>query len=352
MKIHLLTGFLGSGKTTAIQQAAMVLLQKGVKTAVVTNDQGSQLVDGGWFQFLRIPQWQVANGCFCCNYRQLEAGIASLSAKTGTDTIFAESVGSCTDMVATVVKPLLQFHPTAQVTLSSFADVRLLQMILNKATNSFDAEVRYIYLKQLEEAGIIVVNKIDLISRQQLNLVKAMLQEQYGDKIILYQDSLDKDCILHWLKVLDAYHSVKALSSLEIDYDTYAAGEAKMGWVDQQLDITDTNGQALQLTETLINRIFAAVKDAGLAIGHIKFLVNRAFKISFTAAGDPAAALPPLPAMAASLLINMRVQADPALLVRLLEKEIAALQCIPGCSVMRGAAAAFQPGYPKPAYRF
>ncbi len=351
MKIHLLSGFLGSGKTTAIQQAAIVLLQRGVKTAVVTNDQGSQLVDGGWFQFLNIPQRQVVNGCFCCNYQQLEAGIAALSATIGTETIFAESVGSCTDIVATVVKPLLQFHPTAQVTVSAFADVRLLQMILNKTGKAFDEEVRYIYLKQLEEAGIIVVNKIDLISRQQLELVKGTMEEQYGGKIILYQDSRDKDCIRRWLNVLDAYHSVQTLSSLEIDYDVYAAGEAKMGWVDHSLEIIAANGNALQLAEKMMNSLCKSVKKLQYPIGHIKFLVANTHKISFTSAADTAIVLQQTPAASVSLLINMRVQAEPAMLLQLIEKAVTGIEMQSGCSVVRGVLAAFKPGYPKPLYR-
>lgn len=351
MKIHLLSGFLGSGKTTAIQQASLALLQKGVKTGVITNDQGSQLVDGGWFQFLHIPQWQVVNGCFCCNYQQLEAGIASLSAATDTEVVFAESVGSCTDIVATVVKPLLQFHPTAQVTVSSFADVRLLQMILGKAGNSFDEEVRYIYLKQLEEAGIIVVNKIDLISSRQLEQVKAMMQEQYGKKIILYQDSLDKDCIRHWLNVLDGYHSVKTLSSLDIDYDTYAAGEAKMGWLDHSLEITAANGNAMRVAENMINSIYQSVVNFQYPIGHIKFLVNNALKISFTSAAETAAILPASPAVSVALLLNMRVQAAPAMLVQLIEKAVSQAEKQWGCTVVQGDLAAFKPGYPKPLYR-
>ena len=351
MKIHLLCGFLGSGKTTAIQQASLALLQQGVKTGVVTNDQGSQLVDGGWFQFLNIPQRQVVNGCFCCNYQQLEAGIGSLSAAMGIETIFAESVGSCTDIVATVVKPLLQCHATAQITVSSFADVRLLQMILDKTGNSFDEEVRYIYLKQLEEAGIIVVNKIDLISSQQLELVKATMQEQYGGKIILYQDSLDKDCIRHWLNVLETYRSVKSLSSLAIDYDIYAAGEAKMGWVDHSLEIIAANGNALRLAEKMINSIYESVVNFQYPIGHIKFLVNNSLKISFTSAAETAAILPKAPAASVSLLINMRVQAAPAILVELIEKAVSEAQIESGCTVVQGDLAAFRPGYPMPLHR-
>ncbi len=351
MKIHLLSGFLGSGKTTAIQQAVMELLQRGVKTGVITNDQGLQLVDGGWFQLLHIPQWQVVNGCFCCNYQQLEAGIDSMSAAMGTDIIFAESVGSCTDIVATVVKPLLQFHPKAQVTISSFADVRLLQMILNETGNSFDEEVRYIYLKQLEEAVIIVVNKIDLISSQHLELVKARMQQQYGGKIILYQDSLDRDCIHHWLNVVDENHSAKTLCSLDIDYDVYARGEAKLGWVDHSLEIESADGNALQPAEWLMNKIYASVKALRYPIGHIKFLVNNALKISFTSAADPTILLPKAPAGSASLLINMRVQAEPGSLVGLIEAAIGEMKILYGCTVVRGVLAAFKPSYPTPMHR-
>jgi len=44
MKIHLLSGFLGSGKTTAIQSACRILQERGIKAAVITNDQGIRLV--------------------------------------------------------------------------------------------------------------------------------------------------------------------------------------------------------------------------------------------------------------------------------------------------------------------
>ena len=111
MKIHLLSGFLGSGKTTAIQYASSALLREGIKTAVITNDQGTTLVDGDFFKSLEIPSRQGVNGCFCCNYNDLEANIQSLIETNEPEIIFAESVGSCTDIVATVLKPLLHFRP-------------------------------------------------------------------------------------------------------------------------------------------------------------------------------------------------------------------------------------------------
>ncbi len=124
MKLHLLSGFLGSGKTTAIQNAASYLLQKEVKAGVITNDQGTRLVDGDFFKSLELPGEQVVNSCFCCNYLELDRKIESLIKTHNVSTIFAESVGSCTDLVATIFNPLLQFRPQLQVTVSTFADAK------------------------------------------------------------------------------------------------------------------------------------------------------------------------------------------------------------------------------------
>src|SRR6187431_221942 len=87
MKIHLLSGFLGSGKTTAIQHASRVLLGQGIKTGIITNDQGIKLVDGDFFKGLGVPNRQVINGCFCCNYNDLENHIVSLTEANGTEMI-------------------------------------------------------------------------------------------------------------------------------------------------------------------------------------------------------------------------------------------------------------------------
>ena len=110
MNIHLLSGFLGSGKTTGIKQACVHFMQQGKRVGVITNDQGIKLVDGNFFSKMGIPERQVGNGCFCCNYNDLDRSIQSLIDEFKPDIIFAESVGSCTDIVATVLKPLLQFR--------------------------------------------------------------------------------------------------------------------------------------------------------------------------------------------------------------------------------------------------
>lgn len=351
MKIHFLSGFLGSGKTTAIQYASRTLMQQGIKTGIITNDQGTRLVDGDYFKNLDIPGRQVGNGCFCCKFNDLEAHIRSLVETNKTEIIFAESVGSCTDIVATVLKPLLQFHPGAPVTVSVFADVRLLEMVMGGKI-FFDEAVNYIYLKQLEEAGIIVINKIDLINTQQLIQIMELMQEKYGSKILLYQNSFDDDNIQHWLNTLDNYRSAGTLQSLNIDYDIYAAGEAKLGWFDQDLEIYSADNSAMQQANDLVNIIYEKIHAHRYAVGHLKFLINGSIKISFASILQRAVNIKIEPAESVGMLINIRVQTEPEAIEQLIAAAIEETEKASGCKIIVKSMSAFQPGYPRPSYRF
>lgn len=348
MKIHLLSGFLGSGKTTAIHQAAQQLILAGQKVGVITNDQGMILVDHGLFKSQNIPSKQVINGCFCCNYHDLNSNIQALVEENQTEVIFAESVGSCTDIVATVLKPLLLYHPDAQVSLSTFADVRLLQLVLGDA-GSFDESILYIFKKQLEEAKIIVVNKIDLISAEAIQTVQQLMQEKYRDKIVLYQNTFDPNSLKTWLETIDAVSRAAKLESLEIDYDTYAQGEARLAWLDQSMEVAGEN--ALQGTEYLINEIYQKTVAQGYNIGHLKFLIDGETKVSFTNNTQAEAQLNILPKSSVNLLLNMRVESTPEEIQHLIREACKTIENQYDYKLSLHQEAAFQPGYPKPVFR-
>ena len=339
LTIHLLSGFLGSGKTTAITQACRLLVKKGTPTAVITNDQGSRLVDGDLFTHLGVPSDQVTYGCFCCNYNDLDAAIQRLLKHKTDAVLFAESVGSCTDLVATVLKPLLHQHPEWQITATTFADAQL----LSTRTSRFDEAINYIYNKQLEEATVIVVSKADLIDTPKL---EAQLQSRYPGKTIIYQNSFNEEHIARWLQTLDNTAFTQDLPSLDIDYDIYGAGEAKLAWLDQQLEIESPSNNAQHTAIALINRL----SNVPYPIGHLKFLLDGHTKISITATGS-ADHLQPAPAARAALLINARVQTTPSILSQLVTDAIGFIGHEYHCTIRTITESCFQPGYPRPTHR-
>ncbi|HEY6739528.1 MAG TPA: GTP-binding protein, partial [Actinopolymorphaceae bacterium] len=109
-RLVLLSGFLGAGKTTTMLSAARVLGARGDRVSVVTNDQAQGLVDSALARRVLPLVDEVPGGCFCCRFEDLETVIRRLVSDHGADTVLAEAVGSCTDMRATVVRPLRRFY--------------------------------------------------------------------------------------------------------------------------------------------------------------------------------------------------------------------------------------------------
>ena len=106
VRLVLVGGFLGAGKTTTIAALARRLHSRGEKVAVITNDQGSSLVDTVRMEAEGLAVREVAGACFCCRFDELAARCAELVEAEQPDVILAEPVGSCTDLAATVVNPM------------------------------------------------------------------------------------------------------------------------------------------------------------------------------------------------------------------------------------------------------
>ena len=98
------------GKTTLISRLARHYTDLGKKIGLVTNDQAYGLVDT---EHLRSPGFdvgEVPGACFCCKFNDLVETAEKLSDDAMPDIIIAEPVGSCTDLMATVIEPMKQIY--------------------------------------------------------------------------------------------------------------------------------------------------------------------------------------------------------------------------------------------------
>jgi G3E family GTPase len=353
MKLCVVGGFLGSGKTTAITTASRMLLRENVRVAVITNDQGSRLVDTAFTNSLDIPTHEIRQGCFCCNYKEFHSEISRLAQSTKPDLIFAEAVGSCADLVATVINPTLDFDAAMEITLSVFADGPVLLSSMEGRSSFVSDDIRYIYKKQLEEASILVVNKCDTLSGDRIARMKLILTAEYPQKILLFQDSKDETSIRKWLDVIN--ENTNSISpSLEIDYDRYAQGEAALAWLDASLTVRSKR-KAIDSSFEFIHNMFDAVARRQLAIGHLKFFLQSGDwgeKISYTS--DRLVAEQGLSnghsADRATVLVNARIETDPDRLKQIFFEAISKSQNM-DCSIEVQNLDSFQPGYPRPTHR-
>src|SRR5438045_12035 len=110
VRFLMIGGFLGAGKTTAIARLARHFLDRGQKIGIITNDQAYDLVDTHSLRAQGFEVGEVPGACFCCKFNDLLETAGKLKADDAPDVILAEPVGSCTDLVATVVEPLRHLY--------------------------------------------------------------------------------------------------------------------------------------------------------------------------------------------------------------------------------------------------
>src|SRR3977135_4473125 len=75
-------GFLGAGKTTAVAALAQHLTQAGLRVGLITNDQGSELVDTAMLRAKGFSTEEIPGGCFCCRFNSLVDAATKLDEST------------------------------------------------------------------------------------------------------------------------------------------------------------------------------------------------------------------------------------------------------------------------------
>jgi G3E family GTPase len=168
--VTIVTGFLGSGKTTLINH--ILQEQHGRKIAVIVNEFGEIGIDGQIT--IADDDEQIVefnNGCLCCTVRgDLVRTLEVLSQRADLDAVLIETTGladpapvASTFIVADEIKS--KFSLDAFITV---VDARNLQQNLK---NSHEAQ------EQVAFADIILINKIDLVSSKDIARVKQQIWE-------------------------------------------------------------------------------------------------------------------------------------------------------------------------------
>src|SRR5438445_7222540 len=239
IRFIMLGGFLGAGKTTAMARLARHYMDQGKRVGIVTNDQAQDLVGTHSLREQGFPVEEVAGACFCCKFDDLLNKVGSLESSQHPDVILAEPVGSCTDLVATVVQPLKDLYG-ARFSVAPypvlFKPSHGLPILRNEAGSGFSPKATYIFRKQLEEADAIVLNRIDELTPAALREITGLVAREYPGVPLLPLSAKTGHGFDALIELLEQDGNF-GRKILDIDYDTYAEGEAELGWLNGRVRV-------------------------------------------------------------------------------------------------------------------
>ncbi|MFP6762787.1 MAG: GTP-binding protein, partial [Planctomycetaceae bacterium] len=347
-------GFLGAGKTTVLARLAGHYTAQGQRVGIVTNDQAADLVDTNSLRSQGFDVGEVAGACFCCNFDELMSTMESLSESERPDVILAEPVGSCTDLVATVIQPIKKLYDT-QFQIAPYAVIlkpshggRILR---NEKRAGFSPKAAYILKKQLEEADLILINRCDELSVSQADELAELLGTEHPGIPVL-RISAKTGAGLDDLIELLAQDGNFGQRILDIDYDTYADGEAELGWLNSSIHVTaETNFSLDELLLDIVVRLRSKLQEINAETAHLKTigLWEGFFGVANLVSSDSEAELS-LPSTCqvqdVDIIVNARVACDPVQLETYVQECVQAACESKSTTVEFRQTQSFRPGRP------
>ena len=197
IKIDIISGFLGAGKTTLIQK----LFKEGFeneKIVLIENEFGEIGIDGGFLKEAGVNIKEINSGCICCSL----VGDFSKSLKEVINTYNPERIiiePSGVGKLSDIKKAVLKMEEDLEI---------------NILTTVVDGSKAKLYMKnfgeffndQVSESSTIVVSRIDKISEEKLDEVVHLLKDKNKYATIITTD----------IKLLDGKKLLNVLESEEV----------------------------------------------------------------------------------------------------------------------------------------
>lgn len=190
IRVFLISGFLGAGKTTLIKHLLTSQFNRGKKIAILVNEVGKIGVDGAILSGLNVDVVELTSGCICCSIKtDFFKAVQEIYQRFGPDFLIVEPTG--------VAQPGEILDVLGQPPLSEFCRVQNVVTVVDASFFKAKELLGPFYDQQIGGADILLLNKIDLVKEGLAQEVKSLLRKMNPwARILLTQNCTIEPAIL------------------------------------------------------------------------------------------------------------------------------------------------------------
>lgn len=228
--VFVLSGFLGSGKTTVLLKMLGYCKSKGWQPGIILNELGEANVESHLFENEKV--FELLNGCICCtiqaDLKETMNELISEMENHPLDILFIEGTGVANPLE--IQEVLLNSQYMEKFDLMSLITVLDVGHYLEyQSIFSSSSEVRNLLKEQTICGSLLILNKTDLIPEKELEKVKqkitkisgkekVMIESVYGqiDPELLFKKRIHSVLIEHGLSEA-AHHHHSTIQALKLE---------------------------------------------------------------------------------------------------------------------------------------
>ena len=278
-KFMVVSGFLGAGKTTTMMALADHLCNNDVKTKIIANDLGARnIVDTKFTELSGADVTELTGECICYQTENLVDRLRRLFDYEKADFVMSDIPGCGIGALEHVYYKLDdEYHNEFDMApfLVVTDPVRLRAIMPEHKDLNLPEEMNFLFRAQLAEADVVVLNKADLLTAEEVENFKAFLTD-FCPGIPVFAISAKEGTGIKEL----ADHLLSAAARLErfdIGYGSpeFIAAEQKLCWYNRQFYVSNDEGfDGNEFARDMLNAIRDELKDIGRNVPHLKLFAE------------------------------------------------------------------------------